>query len=378
MSDVSKVERVVEVLAADFQRQGSKLLQSQLERAVLKKNLSPDQIVEVIVRLRQQRITPEEDDDTAEPVGVPASAKDGGNGRRSIDYLLRGGGYGQLLSRQEERELARCMRLAAQAKVFLDEQEGSDTNAYAAMVERGAKARERLIRSNLGLVWSVVNKYGRGTSLEPEDLFQEGVCGLMVATERFDGELGIKFSTYATWWIRQSFTRAIHNQDRLIRVPVHMLESLIKFRRVFRNFSQESGDKPVSLRDVAQFLNWPLEKAAFVQQLSSMSCVSLDQPLKDDSKTKIADVLYSTAPSACDIAVDHQRQERIQEVLIELTSKQSEVLERRFGIGNGEEETLEQIGDDFSLTRERIRQIEETAIKRFKKKASQKNLRDVW
>lgn len=378
MSDLSKVERVVEVLVADYQRQGSKLLQSQLERAVLKKNLSPDHTVEVIARLRQQGIVPDEDDGITEPADGHASAEDGGNEGRSLDYLLRGGGYGQLLSRQEERELARCMRLATQAKEFLEEQKDSETKAYAAMVERGAKARERLIRSNLRLVWSVVNKYGRGTSLEPEDLFQEGVCGLMIAAERFDGELGIKFSTYATWWIRQAFTRALHNQDRLIRVPVHMLESLIKFRRALRNCSNEGGDKPVSLRDLAQFLNWPLEKAAFVQQLSSMSCVSLDQPVNEDSKTKIGDVLHSTAPSACDIAVDHQRQDRIQEVLIELTSKQSEVLERRFGIGTGEEETLEQIGDDFSLTRERIRQIEEKAIKRFKKKATQKKLRDIW
>ena len=291
-----------------------------------------------------------EDDDDVEVEKIDLSVPDGISTEDPVRMYLKDIGKVPLLTAEEEIELAKRMELGDQ------------------------EAKKRLAEANLRLVVSIAKRYvGRGMLFL--DLIQEGNLGLIKAVEKFDYRKGYKFSTYATWWIRQAITRAIADQARTIRIPVHMVETINKLIRVSRQLLQELGREPTP-EEIAAEMDMPVERVREILKISQEP-VSLETPIGEEEDSHLGDFIQDdNVPVPADAATFTLLKEQLEEVLGTLTEREQKVLILRFGLEDGRARTLEEVGKEFNVTRERIRQIEAKALRKLRHPSRSRKLKD--
>lgn len=281
-----------------------------------------------------------------------------------------------LLTAAQEVEYARGMDLGKKAKYRIAKERISlpERNRLEGKVRLGEQSRQKLIKANFRLVVSIAKKYiGRGVSFL--DLIQEGNIGLIRAVEKFDYHRGFKFSTYATWWIRQAITRAIADQGRTIRVPVHMCERINKLTRVSRQLVQELGREPTS-DEIAKELNTTSRKVERIIKISQRP-LSLEMPVGEEQDSHLGDFIPDEMTMGPTEASSYQLlREQMEEILTSLSPREGRVLQLRFGLKDGKSHTLEEVGKKFGVTRERIRQIEAKALRKLRHPSRSRKLRD--
>lgn len=330
-----------------------------------------------------------DDEDEVEVEKIDLSVPEGVSVEDPVRMYLKEIGKVPLLSADEEIELAQKMEAGSVAveKIPLlkerlaetgDEQEKEELQAEIKAlqldVDRGSDAKKRLAEANLRLVVSIAKRYvGRGMLFL--DLIQEGNLGLIKAVEKFDYRKGYKFSTYATWWIRQAITRAIADQARTIRIPVHMVETINKLIRVSRQLLQELGREPTP-EEIAEEMKMPVERVREILKISQEP-VSLETPIGEEEDSHLGDFIKDdNVPVPADAAAFTLLKEQLEEVLGTLTEREQKVLTLRFGLEDGRARTLEEVGKEFNVTRERIRQIEAKALRKLRHPSRSRKLKD--
>ena len=256
----------------------------------------------------------------------------------------------------------------------LSEAQEAELKELEKAIRRGERAKQRLSEANLRLVVSIAKRYvGRG--MQFLDLIQEGNLGLIKAVEKFDHTKGFKFSTYATWWIRQAITRAIADQARTIRIPVHMVETINKVKKVSSQLLHQNGHEPTA-DEISQALDMPVEKVREIMRVAQEP-VSLETPIGEEEDSHLGDFIPDEdAPVPAEAASHTLLKEQLASVLGSLTPREEKVLRLRFGLEDGRPRTLEEVGKEFNVTRERIRQIEAKALRKLRHPSRSKKLRD--
>ena len=294
-----------------------------------------------------------------------------------VKMYLKEIGQIPLLDPKEEPIIARQIQEGEQAKEDIKNLDLSEEERkkLQKVIDEGENAKQTLISSNLRLVVSIAKKYvGRGMLFL--DLIQEGNCGLIKAVEKFDYTKGFKFSTYATWWIRQSITRAIADQARTIRIPVHMVETINKLTRIQRQLVQDLGRDPLPEEIAEKMENISAEKVREIQKIA-LDPVSLETPIGEEDDSHLGDFIEDKDTLSPDDYTNNQLlKDEINAVLQGLTEREEKVLRLRFGLLDGRTRTLEEVGKEFNVTRERIRQIEAKALRKLKNPNRCKRLRD--
>lgn len=329
-----------------------------------------------------------DEEDEVEVEKIDLSVPEGVSVEDPVRMYLKEIGKVPLLSADEEIELAQNMEDGAVAiekiNVLKGRLDGASEEEKAEIkeeiktlqrdVDKGADAKKRLAEANLRLVVSIAKRYvGRGMLFL--DLIQEGNLGLIKAVEKFDYKKGYKFSTYATWWIRQAITRAIADQARTIRIPVHMVETINKLIRVSRQLLQELGREP-SPEEIAKEMSMPVDRVREILKISQEP-VSLETPIGEEEDSHLGDFIKDdNVLVPADAAAFTLLKEQLEEVLGTLTEREQKVLTLRFGLEDGRARTLEEVGKEFNVTRERIRQIEAKALRKLRHPSRSRKLKD--
>jgi RNA polymerase primary sigma factor len=299
----------------------------------------------------------------------------------SVRAYLRQIGRVPLLNAEQEVDLAKRIESGLYASERL-RRSGTDGERLSVSMRRdlgwvsrdGERARDHLVEANLRLVVSIARRY-RGGSMAFLDLVQEGNLGLIRAVEKFDYVKGYKFSTYATWWIRQAISRALADQERTIRIPVHMIELVNRLSRLQRELLQDLGREPTAV-ELATAMDLTPERVVEVQQYARVP-ISLDQTIGDDGDSRLGDFIEdSEAPVAMDVVAFSLLQDQLRQVLLTLSEREAGVIRLRFGLVDGRPRTLDEIGQVFGVTRERIRQIESKTMSKLRHPSRSQVLRD--
>ena len=295
-----------------------------------------------------------------------------------VKVYLKEIGRVPLLTPEEEVNLALTIKAGSEAKEKYDADPDAlseeEKAACLKAIKKGVAARKRLSEANLRLVVSIAKRYvGRG--MQFLDLIQEGNLGLIKEVEKFDHTKGFKFSTYATWWIRQAITRAIADQARTIRIPVHMVETINKVKKVSSQLLHEQGKEPTA-EEIAERLEMSVDKVREIMRVAQEP-VSLETPIGEEEDSHLGDFIPDDeAPVPAEVASHTLLREQLSEVLDTLTEREEKVLRLRFGLVDGRPRTLEEVGKEFNVTRERIRQIEAKALRKLRHPSRSKKLKD--
>ena len=375
------VQAALQALIAQGKKDGM-IRDTDLNEVLSKMNLSPEKIEEVYDRFDAMNIQVTTSNLDALDDGLDVLGGDLGNGLDMLDdgIDLRG---------MDEEELVDPVDLAAEyslddpVRMYLKEigqvkllSADEEVELAKRISEGDQEAKNKLTEANLRLVVSIAKKYS-GRGLHILDLIQEGNTGLIRAVDKFDWTKGNKFSTYATWWIRQAITRAIADQARTIRVPVHMVEVINKATRCNRKLVQELGREP-TVEEIAAELNLPVEKIIEANRTAA-DTLSLDTPVGDEEDTSIGSFVEDErTPGPADATSNALLAEALKEILGTLTEREADVLRMRFGMYDGRTHTLEEVGQIFGVTRERIRQIENKAIRKLRHPSRAKKIRDFY
>lgn len=356
LAAAKKKKNVLEIQEIESFFASSKLSEEEMEKVI---EALEEQGVDVLRYLGDDKDPDEEmlremeleaDGEEEDLENIDLSVPDGVSIEDPVRMYLKEIGKVPLLSADEEVELAKRME------------------------EGDMEAKKRLAEANLRLVVSIAKRYvGRGMLFL--DLIQEGNLGLIKAVEKFDYKKGYKFSTYATWWIRQAITRAIADQARTIRIPVHMVETINKFVRIQRQLIQELGREPYP-EEIAEKMHMPVERVRDIQKISQEP-VSLETPIGEEEDSHLGDFIQDdNVPVPAEAAAFTLLKEQLGEVLSTLTEREQKVLKLRFGLDDGRARTLEEVGKEFNVTRERIRQIEAKALRKLRHPSRSRKLKD--
>ncbi|MCF6468145.1 RNA polymerase sigma factor RpoD [Nonomuraea sp. MG754425] len=344
--------------------------------AALDRSELPSDALERVVRLLAENgvevLEPQGDEETTraeeEDVGKRAPTSD------LVRIYLREIGRVPLLTAEEEVELAKSI----EAGLFAEDKLGNGVSRLAfpefrELVWQGTRAKQRLIEANLRLVVSIAKRYvGRGMLFL--DLIQEGNLGLIRAVEKFDYTKGYKFSTYATWWIRQAITRAIADQARTIRIPVHMVETINKLVRVQRQLHQDLGREPIP-EEIAKEMDLPVDRVVEIQRIAQEP-VSLQSPIGEEDSDLGDFIEDADAVVPMEAAAFIMLQDQLDDILATLSDREQRIIQLRFGLADGHPRTLEEVGREFGVTRERIRQIESKTLAKLRHPTRAQMLRD--
>jgi RNA polymerase primary sigma factor len=377
--NIQSIEKIIETLKTKAKKKNNKLSYSDIDQAIpieLSDEIDNEYIDKIYEALESEGIEIIEEDENEEE-----NVK---NVLVDQEEEIEGDDFEELFA-DAELQMYDNISLGDPIKIYLKEISNiellspSRERQLAMRAQKGdKKARDELIKANLRLVISIAKRYtGRGLSFL--DLIQEGNIGLIKAVDKFDWRKGFKFSTYATWWIRQSITRAIADQARTIRIPVHLVETINRMNRVIREYLQEHGEYPTT-EELAKIMKKPEEKINEIL-MSARDVLSLNSPISsgtgDDEESETGDFVSSEDTTPEEEAQKMILRERIEEVLDTLSTKEALVIKMRYGLLDGKQKTLEEVGQYFNVTRERIRQIETKALRKLRHPNRMAQLRDI-
>lgn len=362
---------LVEVIAEDLDEETVEALLLELQGLGIEVRHRADE--ELFAELKAMGVEEDVAEDVEELADINAVSADD-----PVGLYFRQMAQEPLLTADEEIDLAKRIergrktrRLLERGAADLDKTQRAD---MISIIENAQEAREHLGRANTRLVVSIAKRY-MGQGLPFPDLIQEGNVGLMRAVDKYDYTRGNRFSTYATWWIRQAITRALAQKTRTIRIPLHMTERIRQMYRTAQILEQELGRRPTP-EEIAGEMDIPAENVRGMMD-ASQHAIALERPVGDDGDSEFGDFIEDQdTPEPGEAAAHHLLQETIEEVLSELTPRQAHILRLRFGLGGGEQHTLEEIANKFGLSRERIRQLEKEALRRLRHPRLAHNLRD--